>query len=253
VLVDHYVDGLRVNSVVSDGYGGMFYVTERFIAKGKSRIVHLHGPLTFYGFRDRYAGYVAAMQKNGLLPVRDGVLKKILQNRKPEVILCSNDIIALRTVRCLKKWGYSIPRDISVVGFDDIAQSEVASLSTLRVQKYEMGYHAVLIVTLSIVAFSTKLVLWTAPNPLQEEFWKTILEEWKSVRPDIEIEWSVIPAAGSSEEAILTAIAAGKAPDICTNIFSGFGAQLADLGVLHPLDSFGDAFWSLLDARKWIC
>ena len=33
-----------------------------------------------------------------------------------------------------------------------------------------------LIVTLSIVAFSTKLVLWTAPNPLQEEFWKTILE-----------------------------------------------------------------------------
>jgi len=152
VLVDHYVDGLRVNSVVSDGYGGMFYVTERFIAKGKSRIVHLHGPLTFYGFRDRYAGYVAAMQKNGLLPVRyeyddlheeiDGVLKKILQNRKPEVILCSNDIIALRTVRCLKKWGYSIPRDISVVGFDDIAQSEVASLSTLRVQKYEMGYHA---------------------------------------------------------------------------------------------------------------
>lgn len=106
------------------------------------------------------------------------------------------------------------------------------------------------IVALSIVAFSTKLVLWTAPNPLQEEFWKTILEEWKSVRPDIEIEWSVIPAAGSSEEAILTAIAAGKAPDICTNIFSGFGAQLANLGVLHPLDSFGDAFWSLLDARK---
>lgn len=102
-----------------------------------------------------------------------------------------------------------------------------------------------------VVAFgATKLVFWTAPNPLQEEFWKEIVAEWNKLRPDVQIELSVIPAAASSEEAILTAIAAGKAPDISENIFSGFAAQLADIGAIHPLDNFKDDFWKLVDTRK---
>ena len=30
VLVDHYIDGLRVDSVLSDGYDGVFYITQKF-------------------------------------------------------------------------------------------------------------------------------------------------------------------------------------------------------------------------------
>ncbi|QTA38206.1 sugar ABC transporter substrate-binding protein [Thermosipho ferrireducens] len=96
-----------------------------------------------------------------------------------------------------------------------------------------------------------KLVFWTAPNPLQEEFWKPIVEEWNATHPDIQIEWKTIPAAGSSEEAILTSIAAGNAPDICTNIFSGFAAQLAEQNAILPLDvAFGGEFFELAEARK---
>ena len=96
-----------------------------------------------------------------------------------------------------------------------------------------------------------KIVFWTAPNPLQEEFWKPLVEQWNKEHPDVQIEWSVIPAAGSSEEAILTAIAAGRGPDISTNIFSGFAAQLAEMGAIVPLDEeFGDEFWSLVNARN---
>lgn len=102
-----------------------------------------------------------------------------------------------------------------------------------------------------VVTFgATKLVFWTAPNPLQEEFWKEVVSEWNRLRPDIQIEVSVIPAAASSEEAILTAIAAGTAPDISENIFSGFAAQLADIGAIYPLDNFKDEFWKLVDNRK---
>ncbi|GAB4306947.1 ABC transporter substrate-binding protein [Pseudothermotoga elfii] len=108
----------------------------------------------------------------------------------------------------------------------------------------------ILILCSIITTFGVKLVFWTAPNPLQEEFWKAIVEEWKTVRPDIEIELAVIPAAASSEEAILTAIAAGNAPDISENIFSGFAAQLAEIGAIYPLDSFGDDFWKMVESRK---
>jgi multiple sugar transport system substrate-binding protein len=101
----------------------------------------------------------------------------------------------------------------------------------------------------SISIIGIELVFWTAPNPLQERFWKETVAEWNANNADIQIKWSTIPAAGSSEEAILTSIASGRMPDICTNIFSGFAAQLIEADILVPLDSFPD-FWELIDARK---
>ncbi len=98
--------------------------------------------------------------------------------------------------------------------------------------------------------FGVKLVFWTAPNALQEAFWKEIVAEYKKVKPDVEIVLEVIPAAGSSEEAILSALAAGRAPDMSENIFSGFAAQLADIGAIYPLDEFKDDFWKLVETRK---
>lgn len=110
----------------------------------------------------------------------------------------------------------------------------------------------VLFVIVLIAAFAlsqTKLVFWTAPNPQQEAFWKEVVAEYESLHPDIDIEWSTIPAAGSSEEAILTAIASGRAPDISTNIFSGFAAQLVEIDQLMELDKL-DGFDELVETRK---
>src|SRR6056297_3753607 len=94
-----------------------------------------------------------------------------------------------------------------------------------------------------------KITLWTAPNMYQEQFWKIILEEWKEVRPDIEVEWKTIPASGSSEEAILTAIVTDKTPDLCTNIFSGFAAQLIEADQLVALNTL-EGFDQLVEKRK---
>lgn len=99
-------------------------------------------------------------------------------------------------------------------------------------------------------AFATKLLFWVAPNALQEAFWKSIVAEYKNVRPDVEITVEVIPAAASSEEAILTALAAGRAPDFSENIFIGFAAQLAEIGAISPFDEFGQDFWKLVETRE---
>jgi multiple sugar transport system substrate-binding protein len=109
----------------------------------------------------------------------------------------------------------------------------------------------VILLVISVISWAANIVFWTAPNPQQEAFWKPLVEQWNKEHPDIQIEWKTIPAAGSSEEAILTAIAAGQAPDICTNIFSGFAAQLIEEGVLVAFDKeFGEDFWNLVKARK---
>lgn len=108
----------------------------------------------------------------------------------------------------------------------------------------------VMLLIFVLTAFSVKLTFWTAPNPYQEEFWKIMVTQWNKQRPDVQIEVQTIPAAGSSEEAILTALAAGNAPDFCENIFSGFGAQLADIGAIYAFDNFGADFTKLVQTRK---
>ncbi len=107
-----------------------------------------------------------------------------------------------------------------------------------------------LILSLTTIGFAaTTIKLWTAPNPNQNLFWKTLIPEWEKTHPDIKIEWSQIPASGSSEEAILNAIASGKQPDLCTNIFGGFAAELIESKVVVPFDSF-KGFSDVLKARK---
>ncbi|GAB6188614.1 extracellular solute-binding protein [Marinitoga arctica] len=105
------------------------------------------------------------------------------------------------------------------------------------------------IMLLSFSFAKTKIVFWTAPNPNQEAYWKKLVAEYEKQNPDIDIEWSTIPAAGSSEEAILTAIASGRTPDISTNIFSGFAAQLIELDQLVEINKL-PGFDELISTRK---
>lgn len=94
-----------------------------------------------------------------------------------------------------------------------------------------------------------KLQLWIAPNQTQEEFWNEVVKEWNQSGNGLQVEVKTIPAAGSSEEAIMNAVASDTAPDISTNIFSGFGAQLFDLGVVKNLNEF-DQYNELIATRK---
>jgi len=95
-----------------------------------------------------------------------------------------------------------------------------------------------------------ELNFWTAPNPQQEAYWKGVVDEWNASHPNIQVNWHVIPAGASSEEVLLTSIATGTAPDISTNIFSGFAAQLVSSGALVALDQEYPDFWDVVEARK---
>ncbi|MFO7882550.1 MAG: ABC transporter substrate-binding protein [Kosmotogaceae bacterium] len=106
-----------------------------------------------------------------------------------------------------------------------------------------------LIVLFAFTVFGKEIVFWTAPNPLQESFWKSLVTQWNEENPDIQIKWSTIPAAGSSEEAILTSIASGRSPDICTNIFSGFAAQLIEADQLVALENL-PGYWEVVEQRE---
>lgn len=94
-----------------------------------------------------------------------------------------------------------------------------------------------------------EITLWIAPNNVQEAFWSEVVGEWNQQTDKKKVVFSTIPAAGSSEEAIMNAIASDRAPDISENIFTGFGTQLADLGQIVDLSAL-DGYEALIQARQ---
>ncbi len=165
VLVDQYIPEMGVDCVVSNGFNGAVDAVNSLIAKGARKIIHIHGPLTHYGFKSRYEGYVEAMKSHGLFPLTydcddlydeqghakgpediiHAVQRAFRQSGKPEAIFTSNDPIAYRVMEALEQMGYPIPQEIRMVGFDDLSFSATTHppLSSVKVFQYEMGSLAV--------------------------------------------------------------------------------------------------------------
>ena len=56
-------------------------------------------------------------------------------------ILCGSDLIASGVIKCCRELGYSVPEDISVIGFDDLPLAEHLDppLTTIRQDRFELG------------------------------------------------------------------------------------------------------------------
>ncbi len=73
------------------------------------------------------------------------VVKKLQKMASvPDVFICGNDLTAIQLIYALQFLGYQIPKDVSVVGFDDIPASEriTPSLTTIQTPKKYLGIAA---------------------------------------------------------------------------------------------------------------
>ncbi|OZC01583.1 LacI family DNA-binding transcriptional regulator [Rubricoccus marinus] len=76
----------------------------------------------------RYAGY-RGMQK----------LLELPPEARPTAVFAAADVMALGALRAAREAGLSVPGDLEVVGFDDVASSAYVGLTTLRQPMVEMG------------------------------------------------------------------------------------------------------------------
>ncbi|VFS60187.1 Bacterial extracellular solute-binding protein [Kluyvera cryocrescens] len=76
-----------------------------------------------------------------------------------------------------------------------------------------------------------------------------MVTEWNKDATHTPVEFTTIPAANSSEEAIMNALASGTEPDISSNIFIGFASQLVDVGQIEDLSKM-PGFNELVEARQ---
>lgn len=71
-----------------------------------------------------------------------GHLKK--GNRLPQALFCYNDVAAFGVIKALKESGFSVPADVSIIGFDDLPMSSMMEphLTTIKVPNKYIGSSA---------------------------------------------------------------------------------------------------------------
>ncbi len=156
IYLDFYDSDISADSVLSNGFYGSFLLTQHLIERGHRHIGFVGTLCATDSINDRYLGYTKAMLEHDLpirqewvLPDRDlhtGMMTPIpLPSRLPTAFVCNCDFTAATLVEQLKKLGYRVPMDISVVGFDNYPPPGMKSLgvTTYSVDLYEMAHIAV--------------------------------------------------------------------------------------------------------------
>lgn len=156
VLVNRFEQRGRVSAVVSDDAQGMCLAVDHMVGLGHRVIGHVGGPRHLSTGDLRQRGYTDAMRRHGLAPhieeaaayVREaGVAPALsLLERVPGLtaIIAANDLLALGVYDALQSLGLSCPRDVSVMGHNDMPMVDLVSpaLTTVRIGHRDMGRKA---------------------------------------------------------------------------------------------------------------
>ena len=92
----------------------------------------------------RYAGEVEhsiATDRDGPLGGQQATRQLLASGFHPTAIICVNDFMALGVLKELREQGFSVPKDVSVTGYDNISLSEFACppLTTVNIPRETIG------------------------------------------------------------------------------------------------------------------
>ena len=159
VFLDRKVEFNNINYVGSDNKIGAYNATKYLIDLGHKNIIYMAGPQDISTERERFAGFIKALNDNNI-DFDDSKYKKIANFNFDEsyeqmkgiiksklnytAIFSACDIMCFGIKKATEEYGISIPNDISLVGYDNIPFSSMIGLTTVSSQSYEMGKNAVL-------------------------------------------------------------------------------------------------------------
>ncbi|MFJ4107539.1 LacI family DNA-binding transcriptional regulator [Oerskovia enterophila] len=137
---------------------GARVATEHLLDLGHRSVVHLAGPLDWFDARERAKGWNDALAARGVPEIdremircswssdagydvgRD-LARRVADGNGPTAVFAGNDHLALGVLQAFWEAGVVVPRDVSVVGFDDVEGSAhfIPPLTTVRQPFAELG------------------------------------------------------------------------------------------------------------------
>jgi DNA-binding LacI/PurR family transcriptional regulator len=149
-------DGFPFPAVRQDHVAGISRVVAYLAELGHTRIGHVSGPKRFVHSRQREVAWQESLMANDLeagpIAVGDFTFEGgqraadelLVGSRIPTAVLCANDLTAVGFISRAQDLGFSVPKDISVVGYDGIPLGGYVrpTLTTVRASPRLIGAHA---------------------------------------------------------------------------------------------------------------
>lgn len=151
--------GDHMSDVLVDYASGIDEAVHHLVSLGHTRIAHIAGPSRFRSatirqeaFLDSFKRYLPDAERPAIY---EGDFKfaggraaaaRIIEKRPmPTAVVVANDLMALGAMQQFRQAGLEIPRDISIVGFDDITFAALAEppLTTICSPRAEIGRKAI--------------------------------------------------------------------------------------------------------------
>ncbi|WP_206997112.1 LacI family DNA-binding transcriptional regulator [Trinickia mobilis] len=159
VLVNRAEKETRLSGVVSDDLLGAQLAVDHLVELGHRTIGHLAGPPEHSTGFLRHRGFIQALSAHGLDATsapcefagtytreQGAEAARRLLSARPDItaIVAANDLLALGAYDALREIGLNCPRDISVVGHNDMPLVDMVEppLTTIRISHKEMGRQA---------------------------------------------------------------------------------------------------------------
>lgn len=159
VMIDRDLPNVEVDAVLTDHQLGGFLATRHLLELGHKRIACIAGPSSITPSAERITGYRKALEQAGLSANEDLIMRGdyhaqsgmeithsiLTMDPRPTAIFALNDLMALGALRAAAEANCSVPRDLAVVGYDDLELARFTSppLTTIAQPKKEIGAQAV--------------------------------------------------------------------------------------------------------------
>lgn len=160
VLTDDYGEySSDFNNVRSNDEYGMYIATKYLLNLGHKKIGFIGNPNAYPIDHLRYQGYLKALSEENcsfnILYLSDATFDGgyqlgdiIMNEKKVSSVLCSGDMLAIGLMKRIRELGFDTPKDLSVIGYDDIMVANVVfpGLTTIHQDVVEKGFRSAQII-----------------------------------------------------------------------------------------------------------
>src|SRR3984885_14912252 len=155
VFLDTGVPQEGISNIAIDYAAGIDAAVEHLSRLGHTSIGFITGPMNLTSARGRRRAFMQSLKRKGLRLDRtlieegnhrmdgghEAMLRLLEKSPRPTAVLTSNDMTAIGAMGALGERGLKVPRDISIIGFDDIELSAFTqpALTTVRLSRQEIA------------------------------------------------------------------------------------------------------------------
>ncbi|MGY3704635.1 LacI family transcriptional regulator [Vagococcus martis] len=157
ILIDRGLNTRTEGNLLVKEYSGVYQAIQHLIDNGHTRVGMLTNESGYYEMTERFDAYYQCLKDNnieynpdfiadGPVTIEGGYLaaKGLLEKQVITALCCGNDQMAIGAYRAAYELGLTIPKDLSVIGFDDLEISAFLNppLTTVKQPAFDIGYTA---------------------------------------------------------------------------------------------------------------